>query len=224
MSIYIILALVLAVSGVFMAGMSWLGHTAFMAKHRRREDKQHPVTEREHKISSVLNSMASIGVLFASVFFLHDKLLYPGVRTVSRLFWEPLAVLVLYDFGYYVLHRFVFHQWKLGRRIHAVHHKIRTPYAKDSLYIHPVETLLGVGLLMACTLIVGPISVYSFGASFFVYSVLNILIHSAFDIPIFPFRWLSALSRNHDTHHHSMKGGYYASISPLWDLVFGTAR
>jgi sterol desaturase/sphingolipid hydroxylase (fatty acid hydroxylase superfamily) len=131
---------------------------------------------------------------------------------------------VLYDFGYYVLHRFVFHQWKLGRRIHAVHHKIRTPYAKDSLYIHPVETLLGVGLLMACTLIVGPISVYSFGASFFVYSVLNILIHSAFDIPIFPFRWLSALSRNHDTHHHSMKGGYYASISPLWDLVFGTAR
>ncbi len=224
MSIYLILGVVLAVSGVCMGTLTWLGKTEFMARHRRREDKKHPVTEKEHKLSSALNTMTSLGVLFSCVYVLHDHLLYPGVRSVGRLIWEPIAILALYDFGYYLLHRFVFHEWKPGRRIHAVHHKIRTPYAQDSLYIHPLETLLGVGLLMSCTLIVGPVSVYSFGASFLVYSVLNILIHAAFDLPFIPFRWLSALSRNHDTHHHSMKGGYYASITPLWDYVFGTAR
>lgn len=224
MSIYIILGIVLAISGLFMGGLAWLGRSELMVRHRQREDKKHTVSPREHKVSSVLNSIASIGVLFGSVFLLHDQLFYSGVQSTGRLIWEPIAVLALYDFGYYLLHRFVFHEWKLGRRIHAVHHKIRTPYAQDSLYIHPVETVLGVGLLMACTLIVGPISVYSFGVVFFAYSVLNILIHSAFALPFFPVRWLSALSRNHDTHHHSMKGGYYASISPLWDHVFGTAR
>jgi len=66
--------------------------------------------------------------------------------------------------------------------------------------------------------------VWSFGAAFLVYSVLNVFVHSAFHLPFFPFRWLSSLSAHHDAHHSSMKGGYYASLSPLWDWVFRTAR
>jgi hypothetical protein len=156
------------------------------------------------------------------IFVLHDRLISADSATAQRLTLEPLAILVLDAFGYYVLHRFAFHEWKPGRKTYLVYHKIRTPSAQDSVYIHPVETMLGVGLLMACTLIVGPVSVYSFGVCFFVYSVLNIFIHSAFDLPFSPFRWISSLSRNHDAHHRSMKGGYYASLTPLWDVVFGT--
>ena len=173
-------------------------------------------------MNSAVNSVVSVGLVFGLIFVLHDQLISADPATAQRLILEPLAILVLYDFGYYVLHRFAFHEWKPGRKIHSVHHKIRTPYAQDSVYIHPVETMLGVGLLMACTLIVGPVSVYSFGVCFFVYSVLNIFIHSAFDLPFFPFRWISSLSRNHDAHHRSMNGGYYASLTPLWDVVFGT--
>jgi sterol desaturase/sphingolipid hydroxylase (fatty acid hydroxylase superfamily) len=55
-------------------------------------------------------------------------------------------------------------------------------------------------------------------------ALLNLWIHSAITLPFFPLRGLSALVRHHDIHHESMKSGYYASITPLWDTVFGTAR
>ncbi|HEY8088744.1 MAG TPA: sterol desaturase family protein, partial [Polyangiaceae bacterium] len=57
--------------------------------------------------------------------------------------------------------------------------------------------------------------------AFLVYSLLNIWIHSAVDLPGLP---LSALVRHHDVHHETMKSGYYASITPIWDVLLGTAR
>ena len=47
-------------------------------------------------------------------------------------------------------------------------------------------------------------------------------IHSAIDLQTFPFRTLTSLVRHHDIHHDSMKAGYYASITPLWDVIFRT--
>jgi sterol desaturase/sphingolipid hydroxylase (fatty acid hydroxylase superfamily) len=90
----------------------------------------------------------------------------------------------------------------------------------DSLYVHPAETAGGVTLFLAAAFLVAPVGVLAFGMALLVYSVLNLWIHSAIDLPYLP---LSALVRHHDIHHESMKSGHYASISPLWDFVFGTA-
>ena len=38
------------------------------------------------------------------------------------------------------------------------------------------------------------------------------------------FRAMSAMTEHHDIHHASMKGGYYASITPVFDILFGTAK
>ena len=109
-------------------------------------------------------------------------------------------------------------------RMHAVHHRVRTPFARDSLYVHPLETAGGVGLLLVSVAAVGPVTVPGFGLAFLVYSLLNVFIHSAFHVPHPVFAPLNAMARNHDTHHASMRGGYYGSITPVWDLLFRTAR
>jgi len=205
-----------------MSGFSALADSEWMKQKRPRTDKPTKVPPKEHRLSVVSNSAVSTVMVFGVAWLAHDALFVSEVRGPFHMLFEVVAILALYDFGYYLLHRFAFHEWKWGRRIHAVHHRIRTPYAVDSLYIHPVETMLGLGLFLFCTWIVGPVSIYSFGVCVFVYSVLNLFIHSAFHIPVFPFKTLTSLVDNHDTHHTSMKAGHYASISPVFDILFRT--
>ena len=147
MSLYLILVIVMAISGSTMMGLSALEKSAFMAGHRKTKDLPRKVSEGELLRSQVLNSMVSTGIVFGVTWLAYDWLYVDQARSVWRMGLEAVGILALYDFGYYLLHRFVLHEWKVGRKWHMVHHRIRTPYAKDSLFIHPTETLLGVGLL-----------------------------------------------------------------------------
>lgn len=135
---------------------------------------------------------------------------------------EGLAVLVLYDFLYYGMHRFLFHEWKLLRSVHVVHHTNKFPTSFESLYGHPLENFMGVGLLMTCIAIVGPISLPAFAVVFAAFSWLNLVIHSGLDFEAPGLRACGFLARKHARHHASMRAGNYASISPIPDLVFGT--
>lgn len=135
---------------------------------------------------------------------------------------EALAVLVLYDFLYYGMHRFLFHEWKLLRGVHVVHHTNKFPTSFESLYGHPLENFLGVALLLSCIAIVGPISLPAFAVVFAAFSWLNLLIHSGLDFKAPGLRAFGFLARKHARHHASMRAGNYASISPIPDLLFGT--
>jgi sterol desaturase/sphingolipid hydroxylase (fatty acid hydroxylase superfamily) len=220
----LILVVVLALSGVFMVALSRLVASDWHRRYQVRQDRGHKIPGAEHRRMRVLSSIVSTAMVLALPNLFHDALFVDAARPLWRMAFEVVGILALYDVGYYLLHRFVLHAWSPGSRVHAVHHRIRTPYVMDSLYVHPSETALGVGLLLGCTWVVGPVSVFSFGVTFLVYSLLNLFIHSAFHLPFFPFRGLSSLSAHHDAHHASMKGGYYGSITPLWDILFRTAR
>ncbi len=224
MKLAIILVSVLAISGVFMRAIAAFAGSAFARRQRVRVDRPARVDPAAHRRSVVVNSAVSTGLLFAVTLPLQSRLFVAAPLATLRTLYEACLILALYDFGYYLLHRFAFHAWSVGSRIHAVHHSIRTPYTVDSLYIHPAETVAGFGLFLACTVLVGPVGVWSFALAFLAYSLLNLLIHSALDLRVFPFKTLTALVRHHDVHHESMKAGYYASITPLWDIVFRTAR
>ena len=69
----------------------------------------------------------------------------------SRPLWrngiDIVAVLLVYDFFYYLTHRFVFHG-PLLRKVHALHHQARTPTYIDALYVHPLETFIGLTLFL----------------------------------------------------------------------------
>lgn len=222
MQFFVELVIILAISGLFMPLCTAVSNSEFARRQRTRVFRPTKISPGAHLRSFVTNSVVSTGLLFAVTLPFQDRLFVTSSVGTWRAIYEAAAILLLYDFGYYLLHRFVLHEWSWGRKVHAVHHTVRTPFAKDSLYIHPIETALGMGLFLLCSVLLHPIGVSSFLLALLVYSLLNVFIHSAIDLQTFPFRTLTSLVRHHDIHHDSMKAGYYASITPLWDVIFRT--
>lgn len=171
-----------------------------------------------------LNGAFSTAIILAFVFLFEGALVNHASSSLVRASIEALAILILYDFLYYFMHRYPFHQWGWFKRVHAVHHRAKTPSAIDSLFLHPFENFAGLALLMLCTMIVGPVHPYAFIGALFTHAMLNIIVHMGIASDRFPFRYFSLLARKHDTHHSSMRAGNYASLTPIPDKIFGTAE
>ncbi len=224
---------IFALTGILMALMSASFHWSFVAKHRTRTELPRKIDAAEHKRAVMMNSVLSTAIFACITVVFFDVLLYAGPLVPERLCFEIASMLLLYDFLYYLTHRFVFHEWSVGQKWHRIHHRIRSPRTKDSLYIHPMETILGVAMMIISIVITGLLAatlfgganglhILAFGIGFFIYSVLNLFIHSALQLPFFPFNLLGPLCKHHDMHHSSMRGGYYASITPIWDMLLCT--
>jgi sterol desaturase/sphingolipid hydroxylase (fatty acid hydroxylase superfamily) len=155
---------------------------------------------------------------------LGDYLYYDHAAPAWRYLLEAVTVILIYDFAYYFIHRYPFHEWQILRGVHSVHHASRNPRVIDSLLLHPVETILGLGLFFGSVALVGGVHIYTLGVLFTAYTAFNILNHAGIDIPRFPFKTLGVLAAKHDRHHHSMLSGNYASITPLPDIIFGTVE
>ena len=224
MSLYMMLSIVLALSGGLLIGLTLLFRMPVADNHRIREEPVRSLKGPNFWRIAAFNSVLSISMVYGLTYLLYAFLFYEEAAPLWRMLLEGVGILITYDFVYYLVHRYPFHQWGLLKKVHAVHHTIRYPTAYDSLYMHPLENAIGLLLLMLCTFLVGPVSIYAFAAVFVIYSFLNILNHAGFDLPFFPFRTLSYLARKHDQHHVSMRSGNYASITPLFDRLFGTAE
>ena len=170
----------------------------------------------------VPNSLLSGGVVVATIHFAQPWIVHAGEAGVVDVIADVLVTMGLYDLLYYALHRFAFHEWKLLRKAHVLHHTVKYPTALESLFVHPVENLLGVALMMACMLVAGPVSIWAFALNLALFSWLNVVIHSGLDFRHPLLRPIAHLVRKHARHHSGMQAGNYASISPLPDLLFGT--
>ncbi len=133
-----------------------------------------------------------------------------------------VLVIVLYEFGYYFIHRYPFHEWKILRRVHSTHHRTRHPRGIDSMLLHPVETCIGLGAFLAAVALAGGVHYYSFGVLFVGYTTLNVINHAGIDFQRFPLRTLDHLAVQHDKHHRNMRAGNYAFLTPIPDTLFGT--
>lgn len=171
----------------------------------------------------VLNTLLSLAILFGAAVFLYPRLFTDAPAGPARIALEILGPLVIYDATYYALHRWAFHHKKLMRYVHALHHSARTPSARESLYTHPVELVAGLSLFLLSTWVVGPVHVTSFLVTNFIYSQLNIIIHSGIAFPSGPMAALNLWARKHHGHHGVDMDKNYGSISPLWDMVLGTS-
>ena len=224
MSLLWLLILVLVLSAITMVLTKLAYHWPAMAEARIHPEPHRKLRGAKLYRRVVGNMLLSAGIIFALSYTFQDHLI---VGAEISWFWAVLhaiGILLVYDFFYYLMHRFAFHEWEVLRRVHVVHHLVRHPHSIDSLYLHPAETFLGLALLFSCTAGLGPVHPLTFGLVLFVHSQLNILVHSGLDLPFFPFRALSFLARKHDIHHISMKGGNYASLTPIYDRLFGTAE
>ena len=145
-------------------------------------------------------------------------------------FWryivDIIAVLTIYDFSYYLTHRFLFHGKPL-RKIHALHHQARTPTYIDALYVHPLETIIGQGLFQlsipVVALVAGaPLNAIAMVVATQIFIQAGTLNHVWVDLPRFPFKWLQFLTTGHAAHHVDMNQGNYCQITLLFDWLFGT--
>lgn len=148
----------------------------------------------------------------------------------SRPLWrhlvEIVAILAIFDFMYYLTHRFIFHDGPL-RKIHALHHQARKPTYIDAQYVHPLETFIGLSLFLVSIPIVAliegaPLNTFSAGIATIIFTQINTLNHTYVKLPYFPFKWLDYLTGVHAAHHVDMNQGNYATLTMVYDKLFGT--
>ncbi|MEZ4331106.1 MAG: sterol desaturase family protein [Myxococcota bacterium] len=147
-------------------------------------------------------------------------------RPIGHCILEIVAVLALFDLMYYLTHRFLFHG-PLLREVHALHHQARKPTFIDAVYVHPVETIIGVSLFLLSIPIVAwiqgrPLNVVSAAIAAIVFMTIATVNHTYVNLPRFPFKWLDNLTGIHAAHHLDMKHGNYATLTTVYDRLFGT--
>jgi sterol desaturase/sphingolipid hydroxylase (fatty acid hydroxylase superfamily) len=211
--------IVLLSSGVCMALVALVYRLA--ASRRFYPDTARVLQGREHIVRTSVMMVFSGACVLSFIVLLGERLMVTTPVPLWQSAVQAAAILIIYDFLYYFLHRFPFHEWGVLKRVHTVHHLAKNPLALDSMYLHPIENFLGLALLTFCAWLVGPVNDLVFASVFMVWSTLNIFLHSGVDWPI-PF--LGMMSRKHVTHHRSMRAKNYASITPLPDILFGTAE
>ena len=143
---------------------------------------------------------------------------------------DIFIILMFYDFFYYLTHRFLFHNGGfLGGPlmwVHAVHHQQKNPCRQDSSYIHPLEVAIGLGLfagsILVLSLILGEFHVVTIILSWTLFSEINLHNHDLWEEQRFPWKYLSYMSKMHHNHHARFTGGNFATISLLYDWMFGT--
>jgi len=147
-----------------------------------------------------------------------------------RVLLDMFVILMFYDFFYYLVHRFLFHDGGfLGGPlmwVHAVHHRQQHPCRQDSSYIHPIEVMLGLGLYAASIFvlsrIMGDFHVVTIIVTWIAFSEINLHNHDLWKADKFPFKYLNTMAFMHHNHHAKFTGGNFATISLLYDWMFGT--
>jgi sterol desaturase/sphingolipid hydroxylase (fatty acid hydroxylase superfamily) len=174
--------------------------------------------------AQVMGAISTLSLLtvFATLYAFYGSVVHGGRVGAFTVAWQTIGVLLVYDFSYYFLHRLM-HAKKLMRWVHGVHHRARNPSALESFYLHPLELMAGLGLFFASIWVMGPVHVHSFIVAFFIYSTMNILVHAGIVLGGAMLWPIDFLAKKHHVHHMDDFGKNYASLTPLPDLLFGTA-
>ena len=147
-------------------------------------------------------------------------------RPIWRHVVDIVVVLMVFDFFYYMTHRFIFHG-NLLRKVHSLHHQSREPTYIDALYVHPLETSIGLILFLGSIPLVGaltggPMNAYSMAVAMLLFTQLNTINHTFVNLPYFPFKTLDNITSIHAAHHVDMNQGNYATLTMIYDRLFGT--
>ncbi len=219
---YVMIGAILAFDALLLGFLAWAFQSPRFAAHRISDRPAIKVSWPQRLRVMAVSSVLSLTAIFGSTYVLFDRLVTLDPTPLWKVVLQTAGVLVLYDFVYYFLHRAMHHK-KLMRFVHGVHHRARNPSALESFYLHPIELLAGLALMLASTIALGPIHVDAFLAVFFVYSTLNITVHAGVDFPVFWMKPLNFLTRKHHVHHQDDFAKNFSSLTPLPDLLFGTS-
>ena len=180
------------------------------------------------RFSEAVDASTRAGLITNLVFY--ATILPLCVNLEPRPLWrhgvDIVAVLMVFDLFYYLTHRFLFHGKPL-RKVHALHHQARTPTYIDALYVHPLETVIGLVLFLGSIPLIaalggGPLNAVSMAVATLIFTQLNTINHTYVNLPYFPFKTLSDITGVHAAHHVDMSHGNYATLTMLYDWICGT--
>lgn len=148
----------------------------------------------------------------------------------TRILRDMFIILMFYDFFYYFTHRLLFHDSGFFggplKWMHAIHHRQHNPCRNDSSYIHPLEIFIGmalyVGSIVGLSQLLGTFHVVTIIVTFFAFTAINLHNHNLWVENRLLGGYLAYVSRMHHHHHARFTGGNYATITPLYDWMFGT--
>ena len=221
MKLFIILTIGLLSAGLAMGLLTWVSRLPSARKFLISVDANRNASDAQMTRAVIVSGLVSLS-LVGLLFGIRNYLFHERPTSFALMLFEGMAVIFIYDFAYYFMHRYLFHEWPVLRGVHSLHHAAHHPRAIDSSLIHPVENFLGLTLLLASIASVGGIHIFTFAPIFVGYTTLNVFNHAGLNIPHFPLKTLGKLAVVHDKHHHNMLSGNYASITPIPDLIFGT--
>lgn len=220
---YAIILSILLFDGALLTFLAFAYHSKRFEGYRisLKESMKVPGAKRLANIAFI--AVLSLATVFAMTGSIYKYTFHDGPVSAGRLVFEILAILLVYDFAYYWLHRLM-HTKKGMRWVHGRHHEVRNPTAMESFYLTPYELFAGLGLLCACTWVLGPVSIYSFAVVFFIHTTLNITVHSGLMSKRLLLWPIDHLTHKHYTHHAGSYDNNFASLTPFWDMLFRTAK
>ena len=168
-----------------------------MRKWNKEEDKPKKANP---KYPPIMKANAKVGGMF-SVFIV--LIVAPFILTIEslaiwRYFVDIAVILLIYDFIYYLTHRFLFHG-PILKRVHGLHHQARDISLVDASYVHPLETFIGLSIyvisIISTALIMGEVHAVSAAIAFVIWSQINTIVHTKFNLDYFPFKSIDFLPR-----------------------------
>lgn len=169
------------------------------------------------------------GLFFMAVIGLQKWYGAQGFPQLSREFWDsvpmPLAALALlfvYDFTLYWVHRFLHTSWLWPS--HAVHHSDTDMNFLTWSRGHPVEQMVIAGALVLSSTWLG-LEMSEIAGLALMRSLHQYYVHANLDWDHGPLHYVLASPRYHRWHHVDHPEAYdknFASIFPFLDKMFGT--
>ncbi|HEY2749508.1 MAG TPA: sterol desaturase family protein [Polyangia bacterium] len=220
---YAIILSILLFDGALLTFLAFAYHSRRFEGHRisMMESMKTPSAKRLGNIALI--AVLSLVAVFGMTGAIYPYAFHDGPVSGGRLVFEILAILLVYDFASYWLHR-AMHTTKGMRWVHGKHHEVRNPTAMESFYLTPAELFAGLALLLACTWALGPVSIYSFAVVFFIHTTLNIAVHSGLMSKRLVLWPVDHLTHKHYKHHAGNYDSNFASLTPFWDMLFRTAK
>jgi sterol desaturase/sphingolipid hydroxylase (fatty acid hydroxylase superfamily) len=144
----------------------------------------------------------------------------------GRVLGEVLLVVLAFEAYFYGVHRLL-HTRTLFRRVHAVHHRSKTPTVLSALSLHPLEAGLIAGFLPAAMAAV-ELHVASVALASVYLSASIALAHCGYevfprDLARVPVVGWYVTPLVHDAHHSRVDVNYGATLN-VFDRLVGTFR
>lgn len=135
--------------------------------------------------------------------------------------WQVVFFMYLDDFLYYFIHRVLHIPW-LFKRIHYLHHSVKTPWGINAHYMHPIELLLTGFTVLAGPVILGA-HLFPLFAWIVVRQWTGVAGHCGYELRFDPMKIFPGYLGNvfHDFHHSQCHGNYSGGLGWV-DGLFGS--